>query len=320
MTKVIRELVVKETYPNNIVWGSIEPINGDIVVYPPNISFQIEEGFKNKKEQLKLTDFFDITIHYNKMIQTTPTGLRSIFREDLHNDDSFVLVDNYTIAKNVFYSDNNKAWYLDREITHLGFIVDTSGSMSNIYNNLIEMGIENFIEEQKTISNEVLFYGSTFCTTIQHLYNHQRLKEITDLRDRFYSIQPSGCTACYDAVITMLDNISSKYSMGDEVVICIITDGADNSSYHSKKDMINKINSRKELGWNIVIMGANNFDVETVGEDYAIGRDCSLNVGLTREETTQAFRTVSNSISRVRNGIDKKIEFTETERAVSNTI
>ena len=117
----------------------------------------------------------------------------------------------------------------------------------------------------------------------------------------------------------MIDNISKKYSMGDEVVVCIITDGADNSSSNSKKNMIDKINSHKALGWNIVIMGANNFDVETVGEDYAIGRDCSLNVGLTKEETSQAFKTVSNSISRVRKGISKKVEFTEMERNASYT-
>ena len=319
MTKEVRNIVVTDNYPDNIVWGSIDPISGDIVLYPPDISLIIENGNKEKKTRIKINDFFGITINYDSMIQTTKTGLRSIFREDLSNDDSFVLVDNHTITKKICYNNNNKAWYLDREITHLGFVVDTSGSMSSIYHNLIEMGIENFIEEQKTISNKVLFYGSTFSTTIQTLYNQVPLKEITDLRDGFYSITPSGCTACYDAVISMLDNINTQYSIGEEVVVCIITDGADNSSHYSKKQMIDKITKYKKRGWNIVIMGANNFDVETVGEDYSIGRDCSLNVGLTREETCQAFRSVSNSISRVRQGVNQNITFTDVERTSSNT-
>jgi hypothetical protein len=231
-----REYIVTDKYFNNIVWGSIDPRNGNIILYPPNISEQIEIGF-NKKDLLlnisvlNIPDFYNgITICYNKMIQTTDKGLRSIFREDLNTDDTdtFILVDNYTINKNIIYSDINKAWYLDRNTTHLGFLVDTSGSMYNIYNGLVESAIEEFIEEQLKIENNILFYGSTFSNKINQLYNSVNLRAINDLRERFYSIKPSGSTAFFDAVIDMINNISEKINIGDEVVLCFVTDGEDN--------------------------------------------------------------------------------------------
>ena len=48
MTKEIREIVVTEKYEDNIVWGSVDPIKGDIVLYPPHISLIIENGFKTR--------------------------------------------------------------------------------------------------------------------------------------------------------------------------------------------------------------------------------------------------------------------------------
>ena len=181
-----REYIVNEKYLNNIVWGSIDPRNGNIILYPPNISEQIEFGFNKKDLLLNISDFYNgITIYYNKMIQTTDNGLRSIFRENLNTDDTdtFILVDNYTINKNIIYNEKNKAWYLHRNTTHLGFLVDTSGSMYNIYNGLVESAIEEFIEEQLKIENNILFYGSTFSNKINQLYNSVNLRDINDLRD-----------------------------------------------------------------------------------------------------------------------------------------
>lgn len=317
MNNIISTFLVKEDYDRNIIWGSIDPRNGNIILYPPYISKYIEENFKKEEKQLEIKDYYGITILYENMIQITQNGMRSIFREDLNVDESFVLIDNHTIKKKVLYNNKLKAWYLNKEITHLGFLVDTSGSMHHIYNNLIELGIENFIEEQKNITNNVLFYGSTFSSSTKIIYNHINLNEILDLKDKFYSIKPSGTTACYDSVIMMIDNINKYYSIGDEVVLCIITDGIDNSSSHSKKDMINKITKKKKLGWNIIIMGANNFDVEIIADELSIGRECSINIGNTKEETSNAFRSVSHGINRVRTGQDTSIVFTENERSVS---
>ena len=46
----------------------------------------------------------------------------------------------------------------ENPITHIGFIVDSSGSMhtNNLYKNVTEKGVDEFLQEQKKIDNEVL--------------------------------------------------------------------------------------------------------------------------------------------------------------------
>ena len=320
-----REIDFNEQYIDNIVWGSIDPNSGDIVLYPVNISDLIEQKYKKEDDSIHIAEYFDIRINFKRLYQTTKTGFRHVFRTEVESN-SLAIVDKnnlntedtFNIKMEVNYNDYYKAWYSTNKISHIGFNVDTSGSMYNIYNGLVERGIEHFLEEQKTINNDINFYGMTFSNLSIVHYNAINLKDALDIREKFYSITPRGGTAWYDSIIKMISIISDNYIPGDEVVICSITDGEDNQSRSSKDDMNKLISEKKEMGWLITVIGANNYDAESSGNKSCVGRNSSLNAGTTEKEQVNAFRSVTESVRRVRTGESNDIIYTQFERTSSS--
>ena len=56
-----------------------------------------------------------------------------------------------------------------------------------------------------------------------------RQQSDVELRERFYAIVPNGSTALRDAV-QFVARMEAGASVGDEFVLCIVTDGPDNRS------------------------------------------------------------------------------------------
>lgn len=309
-----KTITITEQYNNNIVWGSIDPINGDIVLYPSDSSNTIEDHLSRNDPSVTLNIFNGLTITFNngRPYQTTASGYRSVFRHGLQEGETEITK---KVEKNMHYN----AWYLaESKTSHIGFLVDTSGSMSGIYRNVVEQGLVEFIDEQKKLENNVKFYGSTFSNELNHLYNGVDLKTDTTIKERYYSIVPSGSTAYYDAVMDMISMIDINYTINDEVVLVIVTDGYDNTSKrHSIHTMKREIENKKMRGWNIIMIGTNNLDAEQLSQNHGIGRGASLNTAATPEGMRQAFRGVSAGVNRYRSGESPDVQFTDLERANS---
>ena len=314
MNPVTKTANPSDQYTNNIVWGTIDPLSGDIIFYPATTSETIETHHLRNSTSITLSIFGGLTITFNngKPYQTTTTGYRSVFRHQLERGET-------EISKQVEHNSRYNAWYLvEGKTSHIGFLVDTSGSMTSIYKNVVEQGLDEFIEEQKKIEHEVKFYGSTFSNELTHLYRGVDLKTETTIKDKYYSICPSGSTAYYDAVADMISAISNNYTINDEVVMVVVTDGGDNmSKRHSLSSMRGLILDKKNQGWNIVMIGTNSLDTEQLSDNYGIGRGSSLNTTPSQEGMRNAFRGVSAGVSRNRNGESEGIIFTETERVNS---
>ena len=313
-TSIAKTATITEQYPNNIVWGSIDPLNGELALYPPDSSVTLEEHNVRNDPSVHLGIFGGLTITFNngKPYQKTPTGYRSVFRHQLQEGET-------EITKLVEHNAHYNAWYLsENKTSHIGFLVDTSGSMTSIYKNVVEQGLLEFINEQKKIEHDVKFYGSTFSNELHHLFNGVDLKTDTTIDNAYYSIVPSGSTAYYDAVCDMIGFITTNYNINDEVVMVVVSDGGDNASRrHSIHSMRQMIEEKKAQGWNIVMIGTNSLDAEQLSQNYGIGRGASLNTGATQEGMQQAFRGVSAGVQRSRTGESQGVEFTETERRSS---
>lgn len=261
----IKKSEIKEDFTqyDEFIWGSIDPRNGEAQLYPPANSNQIENSYIDyltnpENNSIHMKDFYDAKIYFKEsdyFVQRTNNGLRSVFR--LKKDDSAIL----TVSAR--FNSNYNSWYLDiPKTSHIAMLVDTSGSMYNCYNLIIEKCIEEFLEKQKTdIDNKALFYGMTFNNKANLLYNGVDLKTQTDIRDSFYSIKPSGMTAYYDAYIEIINKINSKYKLNDEVVVCCMTDGEDNSSNYSKNFLKKTIDSYKKKGWVFAMFGTKEANV-----------------------------------------------------------
>ena len=335
--------------PNNIksqgyIWGSVDPRNGDLCLYSEKDYQQLEESYKDNKVSGNLSVYLE---SFNAIVQEsskgvyyqkTSNGLRSVFRCDVIDDESIVMVDgehleeinleeekddssqevnnnNNRISKMVYYDETNRAWYLKvPKTSHIGFVVDTSGSMYTLYNNVVEQGIENFLEDQKALDNPTLLYGLTFSHEVKVLFNGVDLKKEDKIRDTFYSIIPGGSTAYRDAFKKVIRLIESRQSPGDEVVICCMTDGMDNASNTSVSELKQLISSKKEEGWIITLLGTE----EAMCDKIGIGYESGLQMGKTPETTINAYRSVSEGISRVRTGATPNLTFTSMERNISS--
>lgn len=318
----IEEIKIVDIYNNNIVWGSINPVNGNINLYPPEISQIIETGYNNGENSIKLENYFNCEIHFKNMYQTTEKGFRNVFRENLSN---FTLIDEKgnesqkIIKKELFFNKTCNSWYLkDNKITHVGFLADISGSMYSRYEPLIEKAIEFYIKEQTQLENDTRLYASTFSDTMNTVYNNEDIKLITDLEEKFYSQKTGGATAYYDSLKKIIDQIELNYLPGHEVIICIVTDGEDNRSVNQSYESIKKIiNKCKDKGWLFSIIGSN-LDVANNSDQYGLTREESINVGNTSSEIENVFRSLSNNINNVRKGISNNISYTNEDRCASN--
>jgi Mg-chelatase subunit ChlD len=198
-------------------------------------------------------------------------------------------------------------------VTHIGFVVDTSGSMHTLYRDVVEQGIEVFLEDQKKLSNRTLLYGLTFNQDITVIFDGTKdIKDIDNMKDAFYSITPSGSTAYFDALKRVVGMVDDSAHPGDEVVICCMTDGQDNASRTSVSELKELVTERKRRGWILSLIGTKEADIETMCDHIGIGRDAGLQMG--GANATQAYTSLSRGIDRVRNGVSNNLVYTQTER------
>ena len=310
-TAITKTVIVVEDYKNNIVWGSVDPNTGDIVLYSKIESESIEEHHERNEATIYFDVFGGIMVHFNngKPYQNTSSGHRSVFRYQMQEGRP-------TFTKIVEYNTLYNAWYLsETKTTHIGFLVDKSGSMTRMYKNVVEEGLLEFVNEQKNVPHEVRFYGSIFSDELIHLFNGIDLKTETTVKEEYNKITPSGSTAYYDAVVDMIECIKNKYTINDEVIIVSASDGEDNASKtYSLLTMRSEILKKKKLGWKFAMIGTNSLDAEKISDEYGIGRGASLNTAATRSGMQSAFRGLSAGIQRTRMGESNDIVFTETER------
>jgi len=137
------------------------------------------------------------------------------------------------------------------------------------------------------------------------LYEDVLISDATFLDRKNYI--PRGSTA-------LLDSIDKIIQINeDPKTIVIITDGDENASTKNDFPKINKlIESKKELGWKFIFMGANQDAIATACR-INIEEGCALT--FSTEKIDVAFRSMSAAIQRSPNGED--IEFTQLERLSS---
>lgn len=298
-----------------VMWISVNPTDGTLIKYSPEHQTKIEEAYQKKEATFSIPEYnAKIVFDDGGCFQSTSTGgHRSVVRKEIQEGQTSIYI-------NVEYNDKATSWYaMPDPTTHIGFIVDSSGSMAPKYNNVTEKGVDEFLREQKEVENSVLLYAMTFSHLLNILYDGDDLKSIEDqtLRDKFYTITPSGTTAYYDAVMKTIDMIEAKYQDGDEVIMCIMTDGYDNSSKTSLQTMCNRIKAKKSQGWTITMVGTTDIDTENMGNQYGIGQGASIGMAPTADGAANVFRSLSQGVSRMRSGESTGLEFTSLERQQS---
>lgn len=189
--------------------------------------------------------------------------------------------------------------------THITFILDRSGSMSSIRQDVIG-GFNSFVEDQKKGDGKCTFTLVKFDNEYEVSYNGTEVALVQPLNSTTYV--PRGTTALLDAIgrgITETGAFLAKMSEEDRplhVIFVIQTDGAENASVEYTHEKIKEMISHQtdKYSWKFVYLGADQ-------DAFAMAHTYGINAG-----NTMAYANSSNGNTAVYGKLSEKISLCRT--------
>lgn len=141
------------------------------------------------------------------------------------------------------------------------FILDRSGSMNGLEADTIG-GFNSMIEEQRKKNVNAMITVALFDDRLDIPFKRESLDKIPEMTDEIYFTR--GCTALFDAVGTMITQVTSHRrhlapaEMPEKTVFVITTDGYENASREWSGSALKRlIEQKQEEGWEFLYLGAN---------------------------------------------------------------
>lgn len=186
-------------------------------------------------------------------------------------------------------------------------IIDSSGSMINTREESIE-GFNQFIDEQKSEDGTADVSVYLFNSIIKKVLDRVDVNRVPRLNRELY--RPEGNTALLDAIGTAIDETGQRLSAiseGDRpehVIICILTDGMENSSHiYDHRQILKKISHQTEVySWKFIFLAANQ-DAFLEAESLGISKDYTSSYVSTKKGTGDGYKKFSKMTGSARKGI-----------------
>jgi|688.fasta_scaffold291284_2 hypothetical protein len=178
--------------------------------------------------------------------------------------------------------------------TQMIVILDRSGSMESIGKATVE-GLNTLIKEQKGAEGEAFLTLVQFDDQYQIDYKSKPIKEVNEL---IYgeTFKPRGMTAMYDAIGKTIAEVETT----DDVVLVIVTDGAENASREfTQKIVFDKIEEKKKAGWNVLFLAANQ-DAMRTGGSIGIDANNSMTFNTNAGSVNASYQNISGKLSSYR--------------------
>lgn len=200
------------------------------------------------------------------------------------------------------------------DTTLLVLIIDRSGSMESIREDM-EGGIKTLLAEQAKEE------GTCLVTLVQFDDHYEVLAEGTPVAELLpYRLVPRGSTALLDAIGRTISHVRAGIeALGPaerpgHIIVAVITDGLENASKEwSHLQVMDSVKARVDEGWHFTFLGANQDAIQEGGR-MGVAADSSLTYGASPTGAREAARSASASMSRMRRGESKGLEYTEDER------
>ena len=191
-----------------------------------------------------------------------------------------------------------------KDATEVLFILDKSGSMAHLSNDVIG-GFNTFIAEQKKIEGEIFITVVAFNQKVE-FYERRNLRSIDVIEDVFH-YRADGLTALYDAVGEGIEELGKALAgipekeRPDKIMVVIMTDGEENSSRNFNKDKIASMieHQRSKYQWQFLFMGAN-IDVEKEAGAISIPKRHTKSWALSSAGIRDAYGCASLGLSSLR--------------------
>lgn len=189
------------------------------------------------------------------------------------------------------------------DYSHIVLILDQSGSMSSIMND-INHGVECFINKQKELPGKCTVSVYQFSDEVSRVTDFINIQE---LNPASVKIMPSGMTALLDAIKKSFSETGYKLSQLPEherpgrVLITVVTDGEENSSKFSTfAEIRNTIeHQRTRYSWQIDFLGCQESCMKDA-HNIGIQHGSQMKYTATPDGIFQAFNSLSQAKSLLR--------------------
>lgn len=215
----------------------------------------------------------------------------------------------------------------DKKCLYLTFVVDRSGSMMSCGVAVFE-GIRSCIEKKAQFAEKqdmsLCLTIFTFDDTIERL---EIPSDPTKLTKEHYQIikdgvEPRGWTRLYDtihqAAIYTTELQEKQGHSNSRGFMVIITDGEDNQSDMTHKDLKKEIESHQKTGMEYIFIGAN-INARNTGSTLGISPDACMQFSPDPELTQNAFSNLGMALQRSIETDNKGFQFSQIERHTSCT-
>lgn len=185
--------------------------------------------------------------------------------------------------------------------THIIAIIDRSGSMSHLRNEVIG-GFDTFVDDQKKAEGTATMTLIQFDNQYEVDFDFLNIQEVPNI-----TYSPRGCTAMLDAIGKAINSTGEKLAGMDEsdrpekVIVMIQTDGEENASREYNADTIKKMITEQEstYNWDFVFLGAN-MDAVGTAVDLGMKSGNAMNFMANSRGMGAAINSVSENLTSVR--------------------
>lgn len=189
----------------------------------------------------------------------------------------------------------------DPNYTALMLIVDRSGSMSSIRDDMVG-GLTTLVEEQKKQPGLLTISMVSFDNQVE-LQHQMATPDAVSIQ-----LEPRGGTALFDAMGFGLNTMQADidalpdHAKPDTVQVVVVTDGHENASgEYTGKTVKRLVEEKTKANWDIVFLGANQ-DAVMKAAELGIMRDRSMTYGANRDGVSNATESMSRYMSDRRKG------------------
>lgn len=175
----------------------------------------------------------------------------------------------------------------DKDVTEIVVILDRSGSMENIRDDMVG-GLKQFVADQKKVKGKANFTLVQFDTEYEVVYDGVDIQDVNGI-----DLVPRGWTALLDAIGRTIESTQKRIAKTPKrkVIFVIITDGLENSSQKfSKSEIVESIGHTSEKhDWKFIYLGANQ---DAIQEGTSLGIN---SIFCTTFDTTNIDVTLCNA-------------------------
>ncbi len=172
---------------------------------------------------------------------------------------------------------------MQQDYTHIGMVLDASGSMKSLKEDTKGSFI-GFLDAQRKPAGKTVFDLWQFNDKVGHIVDGAELATVGD--DVMDGYRCSGMTAMNDAICTAIDRLGEKFAAMPEterpenVIVAIITDGHENASKEFTSDDVKKRIARQSehYRWEFVFLAANQ-DAVMAGSRLGLAPDQCADFG-----------------------------------------